>query len=200
MINRRTTFLTFAAALFMFALPVIAAAQGGYGGYGRDPYYGNQRNDNYYRSNVRDAIRRVASRSDEFKDRLDSALDNSRYNGSRREDNLVNAAEEFSNVAGRLKSRYNNGRNNSNAAAEADRLLQLAARIDNFISRNNVNSRISSEWFGLRQDLNVIANAFNLRGGSYNDGYYNDGYRNNDDYNRRNRRNNRRGSYNPYGY
>ncbi|MBA2502345.1 MAG: hypothetical protein H0V27_05640 [Pyrinomonadaceae bacterium] len=199
MTNRRTTFLTLVAALFMLALPVIAAAQGGYG---RDPYYRNdqrndRRNDNYYRNNVRDAIRRVASRSGEFKDRLDDALDNSRYDGSRREDRLVGVADDFHDTAERLRGRYNNGRNNNNSEAEARRLFQLAARIDSFISRNNsFDSRVRSQWYSLRQDLNVIANAYNING-NYNNG----DYRNNDDYNnRRNRRNNRRGSYNPYGY
>ncbi len=175
----------------MLALPVIAAAQGGYG---RDPYYRNGRgNDNYYRSNVRDAIQRVEKRSDNFENRIDRALDRSRYDGTRREERINNVADQFEKAADRLKDRYDDGRNLSRTEGEVRQLLQLASRLDSFLSRNRIDSRLQSDWNQIRQDLNVIANAYNINRG------YNDGYRN-DDNNRRNRRNNRRGSYNPYGY
>ncbi|HVG35074.1 MAG TPA: hypothetical protein VM911_18545 [Pyrinomonadaceae bacterium] len=171
-----------AAALVALFLPVMASAQGNY-----DPW--NRNRDNRYGYNnrtLRDSIRRVSDRADDFRDHLDSALDRSRIDDTRREDRINNIAGDFENAADRLRDRFNDGRDLNRSAGEARRLLDIGARIDQFMSRNRVGGRAVSDWAQIRQDLRVISNAYNYNG-VYNDPYYrgNDGYYGNDDYRRR---------------
>jgi hypothetical protein len=192
-----------AAALVALCLPILASAQGSYDPWNRNRDYGRDRdyrrnNGNYGRygydnRGLRDSIRRVKDRSDDFRDHLDSALDRSRYDDTRREDRINNIAREFEQAADRLKDRFDDGRDLNRSAGEAHRLLQIASRIDQFMSRNRLDGRVVSDWAQIRQDLRVIANAYGYNGG-YNGGYYgndgyygrNDGYYgNDDDYRRR---------------
>lgn len=189
MINRRRLIPTiFAVALAALCLPVLAAAQGGYYGNDRD----NRRNDNNNRYNyraLRDSVKRVQDRSDNFQDHLDDALDRSRYDDSRREDNINEVAKQFKNAADRLEDRYDDGRNVNRSSNEARHLLQLGGRINAFMLRNRMGGRVESEWARIRQDLNIIASAYGFNMGDFNNGNYR-----NDDNNRR-RGNNRRSSY-----
>lgn len=180
MTNRRKIFPTIiAVALVALFLPVMASAQGNY-----DPWDRNRRNDDRYGNNnrwLRDSIRRVKDRSDDFREHLDEALDRSRYDDTRREDRINNVAREFENAAHRLEDRFDNGRDLNRSAGEAQRLLQIGSRIDQLISRGRFNGRVMSDWAQIRQDLRVIANAYNNRGYYGNNG----GYYGNDDYRRR---------------
>ena len=180
MINRRKNFLTIiAVALVALFLPVMASAQGNY-----DPWGRNSRNDDRYGNNnraLRDSIRCVKDRSDDFRDHLDSALDRSRYDDTRREDRINYVAREFENAASRLKDRFGDGRDLNRSAGEAQRLLQIGSRIDQLISRNRFDGRVMSDWAQIRQDLRVIASAYNNTGYNGNNG----GYYGNDDYRRR---------------
>lgn len=196
MINPRTSVFAFvAAALISLLLPALAAAQGGYDPWnrgGRDQ--DNRRNNRYESRGLRDAIRRVESRSKDFENSVDRALDRGRYDGSRREDRINDVANEFHDAADRLKDRFDDGRNLDRSAGEARTLLQLGRRIDNLISRNQLDSRTYSIWSGIRQDLQQIAYAYNN-----NSGGYNDDYRRDDNDNRRRGRYERRGSNSPWG-
>ncbi|MBA2646275.1 MAG: hypothetical protein H0U81_05695 [Pyrinomonadaceae bacterium] len=197
MTNRRTTILTITAvALISLFLPGIASAQNGpWWGQGRDRNrdndvyrernrnrdYGRNRDDyGYDNRSLRDAVHRVEDRSEDFEDHLDSALDRSRYDDSRREDRINEVVKEFRDSSRRLKSRFNNGRDLNRSADEARRLLQISSRIDQFMSRNRLDSRTMSDWSQIRSDLRVIANAYGISTRDY-------------DYNRG------RGSYDPYG-
>ncbi|HVF29088.1 MAG TPA: hypothetical protein VM943_12655, partial [Pyrinomonadaceae bacterium] len=147
----------------------------------RNRDYGRNRDDyGYDNRSLRDAVHRVEDRSEDFEDHLDSALDRSRYDDSRREDRINEVVKEFRDSSRRLKSRFNNGRDLNRSADEARRLLQISSRIDQFMSRNRLDSRTMSDWSQIRSDLRVIANAYGISTRDY-------------DYNRG------RGSYDPYG-
>lgn len=162
------------AALFALVLPIAASAQGNYDPYGRNRDYPRNGNNSYgyNQRGLRDSVRRVKDRSNDFKKHIDSALDHSRYDGRRREDRINEEARDFQNAADRLKDRYNDGRNLNNSTEDARRLVQLGSRIDKFISRNPLDSRTTSDWAAIRQDLNVIANAYGFRMSDF-DGVYN---------------------------
>ena len=180
--NRRKLIPTLiAAALLALCLPALAAAQGSYDQWGRDN--GRNRRDDYYgrdnRRAVRDAVRRAHDRSDDFKYHLDSTLDRSRYDGTRREDNINQRARDFQDAADRLKDRFDDGRNLNRSADEARRLLQIGSDINRFMSRNRLDGRAESDWSQISQDLRVIADAYNPRYNEYG------GYGRDDDYRRR---------------
>lgn len=169
--NRRTKLTTtIAAALVALCLPALAAAQGTWGSdrdYGRNNgRYGNR----YDSRSLREAARRVSDRSRDFQRHLDSALDRSRFDDTRREDNINMLANEFRNAAHYFRSRVSDGRNYNGDVNEAQRLLQIGSRLDRIVSRVRLDSRTASDWSQIRQDLRLIADVFNLRFG--NGGFY----------------------------
>jgi hypothetical protein len=177
MTNRRTLkFSIFAVGLIALFLPVMASAQGGY-----DPW-GRNRNDNYGRYDeryLRDSIHRLDRLAKEFEKDLDRALDRSRTDGSRREDNLNNQARQFRNAVGNLKSRYGNGRDLNRSRNEAQRVLQEAQQLDRIAATRRIGgNEVASDWAQIRQELRTISNAYGLSSYGYDDGSYRNDRRN----------------------
>ncbi|MCA1566824.1 MAG: hypothetical protein LC803_14505 [Acidobacteria bacterium] len=195
MINRRTTVLTvISAILFAFCLPTIASAQ-----WDRDRDYrrdrrnnDDYRNDRYGRNNdtryLRDVAERVKDNARRLERDVDRLLDNSRVNGTRREDRINNEVKEFRQAADRFRSRVgDNGNDRNRGYQEAQYLMQAANNTERMLSRLRVDSRTYADWRQIKQDLRTIANAYGMRYDGYDDGYYrgsNGGY---DPRNNRNR-------------
>src|ERR1700755_1924651 len=148
MFNRHFVLPAFAAlVLAVFFSPSTAKAQTvwdrirdraeqerdrAYGRNGRrdDGTYGRRggRISDYDRRQLRDLSRRISDRSHDLQRDIDRALDSSRINGSRREDNinqeardLRNAADRFRNVAGDSNDLYR-------SSDEARQLLDQGSR------------------------------------------------------------------------
>ena len=194
-----------AAALVALFLPLVASAQIGYdpgrrdrGDYRRNDNYGRYGN-RYDTRGLRDAARRLDDRSGDFQRHLDSALDRSRYDDTRREDNINQMAGEFRDAASRFRDRVSDGRDFDRGSGEAQRLIHLGSRIDNIMSRLRLDSRAQSDWSQIRQDLRYVANVYGIgyNGGYGNGGYGNGGYNRDDDRYRR-RRDNRRNNNNEW--
>jgi hypothetical protein len=145
-------------------LPLIASAQGSNGSWNRDRRDNdNWRSGNRYDSRIlRDVTRRLDDRSGDFQRHLDSALDRSRYDGTRREDRINEIARDFHNAASELRRSAGDGRNLNRSSDEARRVLQLGSRIDQFIARQRLDYRAAGDWAQIRQDLRVIADIYNL--------------------------------------
>jgi hypothetical protein len=176
----RNSVALFAFSLLILGLPAIASAQ-----------WRDNRNDDYNRSgnynrNLQSTIRNLKNRSNQFERRLDRELDNSRYDERRREDRLNQLARDFANATERLDSEYDNRRDYNESTDEARRVLDLGSQIDRVISRARLNGNVQGDWNRIRQDLQVLASAYN----------YNNRNRNNrrngrnDDYNRNRNTNN----------
>lgn len=182
--------------LLLGAMPVTASAQygdilGDIFGNGRNNRR-NDRNDTYNRGNVEGAIDRVKSRSDDFRNALDDALDNSRMNGRNREDRIISVARDFERAANRLEDRYDDGRNSRRNRNNSDvqNLLQLGSQLDSFVYNQGrrLDRRVQNEWSTIRRDLQTIAYAYGYNFGDNGD-YRNDRRNRRNDDNRRNRDN-----------
>lgn len=182
MTNRRTLkFSILAAGILALALPAAASAQWGNNrGYGR-----------YDDRGLRDSVHRLDNLAKDFERDMDRALDRSRANGSRREDQINNEVHQFRDAVGDLKSRVGNGRDLNRSENEARRVLQEAQQVDRIARPRWYDNRLASEWSQIQQELRYISNAYGFR---YNGGYgrdRDDDWRRNDDYRRdRNDRNN----------
>jgi len=203
MIKRRFILPAFAALAFAaFVSPSTANAQTIWdrirdraererdGDYGRNGRRDDDRNgrrggriSDYERRQLRDLARRIDDRSRDRQRDIDRALDNSRVNGTRREDNINNEARELRDAAGRFRNVAGDGNDLYRSSDEARRLLDQASQIGRMLGRVRMDSRTSSDWNQLRNDLRAVANIYNLR---FNDGggYYG----NDDDWRRNNRR------------
>jgi chemotaxis regulatin CheY-phosphate phosphatase CheZ len=110
--------------------------------------------------NVRQLISRIETRTDSFKANLEDALDRSRIDGSRREDNINALVQDFETATDRLRDRYTGSLQVSRV--DAQEVLARAVLIDRFMIRFNVGKRAAPEWQALRQDLDQLALAFNI--------------------------------------
>lgn len=175
MITRKTSPLSIAfAALFALLLPLAdASAQNGpWWGGGRDRDNDYRRDRDYDRGALRNTARRLEDRSRSFQNRLDAALDRSRYDDTRREDNINQTAREFRNAADRFEDRIDdNGRDFRRGESEARHMLSIAARLERQLSRIRLDSRAAADWSQIRNDLRTVANVYNLRVGDFDDDY-----------------------------
>ncbi len=203
----RNIFTLLALTLLVLSLSIVASAQ-------RRNDRNNRNNDRYgnnnnYNRNLRATVVNLKNRSKRFERTLDRALDRSRYDDRRREDNVNQLAENFSRAANDLEDEYDNRRDYRDSADEARRVIQYGSQLDRAVSRLRLDRNVQREWSQIRRDLQTLSSAYNS---GYNNGRYDD-YRNsrrNDDYrnrdqrrdkrDKRNKRNkrNKRGNYNPY--
>jgi hypothetical protein len=155
----KNLFTVFAFSLLVLGLPLIASAQWRNDRNNDDDYYGgnNRRNTR----NLESTLRNLKNRARQFERQLDRDLDNSRYDGRDREDRLNDLAEEFVGAAEELSDEYENRDDYDRTQDEARRVLQLGSQLDRAISRARLSNSVQNQWNQIRQDLSVIANAYN---------------------------------------
>jgi hypothetical protein len=132
----------------------------------RDDDYGRGRGgrmSDYERRQLRDLARRIEDRSQSFQRNLDRALDRSRIDDTRREDNINELAREFRNAADRFRNVAGDSDDLYRSQDEARHLLQLANRIENTLRRVRLDSRTSNDWYQIRADLRTVADIYRLR-------------------------------------
>lgn len=191
----RNLIAVFAFALLILGLPTFASAQWDNNRSNRDDdYYGNGNRNN---RNLQGTIKNLKNSSSHFESRLDRELDNSRYDGRRREDRILQIVHDFSDAVEQLDRSYDNRRDYNSSSDEARRVLDLGSQLERVISRLGSSSHLDNDWSKIRRDLNVLANSYNYSGNRRSN---RNGDDDDDDYNRNNRnnRNNRRNTNNDW--
>jgi hypothetical protein len=115
-----------------------------------------------YRLNDKDVgqiLRRIEDQSHRFKSSLDSALDKSRLNGTRREDDINEFIKQFDNEVKRLHDRFSD---HKSVAADVQLVLDSAARIDDFMLRRQVGGRAEDDWSRLKSELDELSQAYSV--------------------------------------
>lgn len=139
-------FTSLAIVVLLSGIATIAQAQ-----YQR-PYYANDRT-------VQQLIRRIETRTNNFKVSLDRALDRSRLDDTRREDNINQLVSGFEQATNQLRDRFNARRS---AISDVQMVLDRAAWIDNFMQRHALATAAERQWNLLRSDLNTLASYYRV--------------------------------------
>ena len=135
-------------SLLILSLPSLAAAQG------------------YSRVQLKNDIKRLKNDSRDFSKFVDRDLDKSKYNGSRREDNLNQLARDFRDAAARLESRFGDGRNLNDSRSEANEVLRIANQVDRVMKRAKLSQNVEDYWHQIDNQLDHISQEYrNRRGG-----------------------------------
>jgi hypothetical protein len=108
---------------------------------------------------VEKIIRRIEQQSDHFRSSLDSALDRSRFNGTRREDDINSFIKDFYEQTKRLRHQFDS---HKSAAPDVQAVLERAAHIDEFMSRNRLSGKAQDDWSTLKTYLDELASAYNV--------------------------------------
>ena len=114
-------------------------------------------------------INRVESHSDAFRRSVDRALDRSRLNGSRTEDQINAEVKQFERDVDQLRGEFD--RRDSRASRDyrddtrrnVERVLRQANEVNRLIRRSDFARSVDREWAQLRAELNTLAGAYNLK-------------------------------------
>ena len=112
-----------------------------------------QPNDNQ----VRNLLSRLETRTDTFRGQIDNRLDNSRYNNTRTEDNLMAYVEAFENATDELRRSFDGRRVSAN---DLNQVLTYGAYVDGFMRRNQLANAPERQWMMIRSDLNQLSNLY----------------------------------------
>jgi hypothetical protein len=104
-------------------------------------------------------LRRIELRSTQFRQNLAGALDWSRIDGTRQENNINEFVRNFEIATATLRDRF---RLRQDVAADVSEVLSRAAFVDRFMGRNRLASNVEQIWIQLRSDLDVLAQYYNV--------------------------------------
>jgi len=141
------------AICLLAALSIPAQAQGGRG----------YRNRGYSKADVDRIIRRVENQSDRFVKSFDRSLDNSRLDGTRREDNLNQRARDLENSLDSLRQEFDRTDRYQDTRSQVSSVLNIAEGINNVVRRRRLGGNTERLWGQLRSELNTLASVYNLR-------------------------------------
>lgn len=116
----------------------------------------------YTKADVERIIKRVENRSDEFKKEFDKALDRSRLDGTRREDQLNQYAKDLEQATNELRREFDRRDQWIENRDEVRRCLSLASKLEVAMRRRRLGSKVESTWAALRYELNTLAQVYNL--------------------------------------
>ena len=110
---------------------------------------------------VEEIIHRIESQSDVFRKSLDRALDKSRLDGTRREDDINSFVKEFYKETKRLHDQFDS---HKSTASDVQTVLNRAAQIDQFMRRNRLRNDQDArrDWATLRGYLNELARVYSV--------------------------------------
>lgn len=137
----------------LIALSIPAQAQ----------YRRTYRNSVYTKAQVERIIRRVENQSDRFVRSFDSSLDNSRLDGTMREDNLNQRARNLETDIDALRQEFDRTDRYQDTRAQVSRAMSTAEGINTVIRRRRLGANTERLWTQLRSELNALANVYNLR-------------------------------------
>jgi hypothetical protein len=129
------------------------------GGY---PTVGSVVSDMPYRvtdREVEQVINRIEKQSDKFRSAVDAALDKSRLNGTRREDDINAFVKDFYKETKTLRDHFDH---HKSTAADVQSVLDRAARIDEFMRRARLKKNAEKEWSSLKGNLDELARVYNV--------------------------------------
>jgi hypothetical protein len=152
--------------LFSFVLISTVSVQAQYRDNRRNERRENRRENRWGNTNkraVENIIRRVEQHTDVFVRQFDRALDNSRADGSRREDRLNERARELETATDELRREFDRGDSLQENRDEVQRCISIASQIDRAIRRGRVGSGVQNSWRNLRRELNALARVYGVQ-------------------------------------
>jgi hypothetical protein len=108
---------------------------------------------------VEQIIHRIEKQSDRFRSALDAALDKSRLDGTRREDDINAFVKDFYAETKNLHDHFDQHKSNG---ADVQSVLAHASRIDEFMRRARLKKNVEKEWSDLKMNLDELARVYGL--------------------------------------
>jgi hypothetical protein len=123
---------------------------------------GTARGRYYTKSDVERIIKRVETRSDEFKKTVDRVLDRSSLDGTNKEDNINEQVKQMERALDNLRSDFDRKNEWRETKDQVRAVLNQADEVGRIVKRNRFNPKVQRGWVALRTDLNTLAGVYNL--------------------------------------
>ncbi|HYV07481.1 MAG TPA: YMGG-like glycine zipper-containing protein [Blastocatellia bacterium] len=123
------------------------------------PAFAQQRAYRVTYQQVDQVLARIETRSTQFRQRLYASLNRTPIDGTRQEDNINEFVRTFEQSTATLRDRF---RARRDVAEDVSEVLNRAASIDGFMRRHNLDRGTEETWSGLRSDLDVLADYYNV--------------------------------------
>jgi histidinol dehydrogenase len=126
--------------------------------------FGNTANaqGRYSKATVDRIIKNVEERTDRFVEQFDKSLDNSRLDGSRREDELNKKARQLETAVDELRREFDRNDSWAENKNEVRKCLNLAKEINTAMKNRKLGSATEKNWAAVRAELNTLARAYRL--------------------------------------
>lgn len=126
------------------------------------PSFGQRRNYGM-RAQVNHLIHRVEQRSDVFVRLFDRALDDSRMDGTIREERLNERARELERQLDIVRVEFDRRQNHWDIRENVGQALLQAERINRVMRSRRLHPQVERQWSLLRVELNRLASVYRLR-------------------------------------
>lgn len=110
-------------------------------------------------SDVKSLLERIEQRADVFHRDLDDWLDRSRFNETRREENVSEYVNNFESATDVLRRKFDDG---SSVATDVETVLRQGAVIDRFVNRNRAPASLQNQWRLIRNDLTSLSRYYRV--------------------------------------
>ena len=120
------------------------------------------RGNTYTKAQVEQIIGRVEERVDNFVGRLDKSLDNSRLDGTNREDAINNRAKDLEKATDELRREFDRRDRWVENKDEVRKCLNIATDINRVMNGRKFNKQTEANWERVRYELNTLAKVYNL--------------------------------------
>lgn len=109
---------------------------------------------------VKSLLVQIETETDRFKRSFNTALDNSKFDGTVTEDNLMEYITEFENATDRLRQRF---AAKESVEADVKNVLDRASFVNRFMIDNLLSFSAESDWASLRSRLDLLATYYGVR-------------------------------------
>jgi archaellum component FlaC len=117
----------------------------------------------YTQQQVEQLLERIEERTDRFSNQLNKALDRSRLDGTRSEDNIALRARDLENATDELRREFDHNDSRGENRPEAEKVMFSASVIERLMKARNFGGQAESTWAALRSELNILAKLYNLQ-------------------------------------
>ncbi len=121
------------------------------------------RNRGYTKVQVEQIIRRLENQSDRFVRSFDRSLDNSRADGTLREDTLDQRARDLEKSLDVLRQEFDRTDRYQDTRSQVSNVLNVAEDINRAVRNRRLRGNTERLWARVRSELNSLASVYNLR-------------------------------------
>ena len=160
--------LVIAALAITFAFAIIPGSVSAQGRYV----------NTYSKSKVKGYIDRLERSSNTFRKDFDRYMDRSNLNGTSTEDEYNQYVKNYENAVDDLQRQFNRNSSWWESRSNVERMINEAQPVNQMINRLPFARNIERQWRAMRDDINTVADTFDLpglNGGGWNGGNWNGG-------------------------